>query len=250
MITKAELQGIASFKRLTLVNAELDYFLDICLNTISRVGHGLVFKGGTALYKFHNLNRFSEDLDFVAEKRKVKLQSLLEEIVRSCHLLGIASRFSEAEQHQRSVSLQMFFNGPLYDGSKGSSARVTIDISLRERPFFIERLRYTPLFKDLGSFELKLLRIDELLAEKVRAVMTREKPRDVYDVWFLLKKGIKIDPNLVDKKLRLNGLKFSKGSFIDAALRKEGLWESDLRRVIIGNFPRLDDVIKDITSLL
>ena len=54
----------------------------------------------------------------------------------------------------------------------------------------------------LGSFELRVLRVDELLAEKVRAVMTRDKPRDVYDVWLLLRNGVKLDKGLVEKKLR------------------------------------------------
>lgn len=42
---------------------------------------------------------------------------------------------------------------------------------------------------------------EEILAEKIRATMTREKGRDIYDLWFLLNIGIKIRDDLVLKKL-------------------------------------------------
>lgn len=43
---------------------------------------------------------------------------------------------------------------------------------------------------------------DELLAEKIRALITRKTGRDIYDIWFLLNQGAKIDQNLVLKKLK------------------------------------------------
>jgi predicted nucleotidyltransferase component of viral defense system len=250
MISRTELQEIARFKRLSLKNAERDYLLDTCLYTVSKYGRGLAFKGGTALYKLHNLNRFSEDLDFVAEKRKVDLQTLQDEIVRASRLIGMAVRSSEPDEHQRGVNLQMFFNGPLYDGTKGSTTRVIINVSLRERPNHVELRMYNPLFKELGSFELKVLRVDELLAEKVRAVMTRDKPRDVYDAWFLLKNGVKLDKGLVDKKLKLYHERFSMDKFMMAAERKKGMWISDLTDLVIGRLPEFVAVIQDITTML
>jgi len=250
MINGIELQEVARFKRLSLKNAERDYLLDICLHTVSKHGRGLAFKGGTALYKLHNLNRFSEDLDFVAEKRRPDLGTLQDEIVRAGRLLGIAARASEPEEYQRSVNLQVFFNGPLYDGSKGSTTRVIFNVSLRERPYHVEWRMYNPLFKELGSFELKVLRVDELLAEKVRAVMTRDKPRDVYDVWFLLSNGVKLDKGLVERKLKANDLRFSMDGFMAAAKRKSGMWEQDLRDLIIGGLPKFDAVLQNITHML
>jgi hypothetical protein len=55
----ARTKGIAN-----LGNAEKDYFQDLLLLAVSRESPGLVFKGGTALFKLHGLDRFSEDLDF------------------------------------------------------------------------------------------------------------------------------------------------------------------------------------------
>ncbi len=64
MISRIELTRIAKTKHLTVRNAEKDYLLELLLFALSDDRRSLAFKGGTALYKFYNLNRFSEDLDF------------------------------------------------------------------------------------------------------------------------------------------------------------------------------------------
>src|SRR5438445_12643189 len=58
-------------------------------------------------------------------------------------------------------------------------------------PYFSE----TPTVLALG--------VREIVAEKVRALLQRRMPRDVFDVWFLIeKKGIKLDAELLRKKLQ------------------------------------------------
>jgi predicted nucleotidyltransferase component of viral defense system len=44
---------------------------------------------------------------------------------------------------------------------------------------------------------------EEILAEKARACLTRARPRDLYDVWFLRSKGIALDHQMIEEKLRL-----------------------------------------------
>ena len=45
------------------------------------------------------------------------------------------------------------------------------------------------------------LSINEVLAEKLRALSSRTKGRDLYDVWFLLKAGVRIDKKLFKQKM-------------------------------------------------
>ena len=67
MLEKEELERISKIKNLGLRNTERDYLLEVLLYIISQnMGRKLVFEGGTALYKFYSLNRFSEDLDFTS----------------------------------------------------------------------------------------------------------------------------------------------------------------------------------------
>lgn len=44
---------------------------------------------------------------------------------------------------------------------------------------------------------------EEILSEKVRACLTRARPRDLYDISFLRSKGIKLDRKMILSKLRL-----------------------------------------------
>jgi predicted nucleotidyltransferase component of viral defense system len=42
---------------------------------------------------------------------------------------------------------------------------------------------------------------EEVLAEKIRAVMTRRKGRDLYDLWYLMSKGTEVRQDMLRKKL-------------------------------------------------
>ena len=79
MIDFDTLKKIAKIKGINNIGfAEKDYFQELILLGISREAPELVFKGGTALYKMHGLNRFSEDLDFSGEIKKRNKQGSLD----------------------------------------------------------------------------------------------------------------------------------------------------------------------------
>ena len=69
----------------------------------------------------------------------------------------------------------------------------------------------------------------EIISEKVRAIMTRNKARDVYDLWFLLKKGIKPDMGLINQKLKIYRMKFEFDNFVRLIDEKKATWDMDLR---------------------
>lgn len=93
-----------------------------------------------------------------------------------------------------------------------------------------------------------MLSIEEIAAEKIRGIMTREKPRDVYDLWFLIKRGTKIDIFLVDRKLKLYGLKFHSKTFREKLYEKRKMWLRDLKGLIIGTLPAFDDAVVELES--
>mgnify|MGYP001610476976 FL=1 len=51
--------------------------------------------------------------------------------------------------------------------------------------------------------------LEEILAEKIRALIMRGQGRDVFDLWFLLDRGIKLDKRLIQQKFNLVGRKYS-----------------------------------------
>lgn len=248
MITKSELMRVADVKHLSLRNAERDYLLELILYIISDFRRFLVFKGGTALYKFYNLNRFSEDLDFDVVGKRFDIDRLIKRILRGLELTGMSGTIYEKLEYGNEINIRLIVRGPLYDGSKISMSRVTLNLSKRERPISTQERLLTPSYQDIPSFELSVLDDKEMVAEKIRCIMTREKARDVYDLWFMLKRGTVADISIVNKKLKIYGLKFDLKTFHKKLHEKRNMWVRDLKGLLIGTLPEFDDVASELES--
>jgi len=248
MITKSELVKIAEIKHLSLRNAETDYLLELVLYAISDFRRSLVFKGGTALYKYYNLNRFSEDLDFDIIGKRFNADSLIKKITRNLELTGMRRTIYEKTEHGNETNIRFSVRGPLYDGSKESMSRITLNFSRRERPSSVQEKLLVASYQDIPSFELSVLDSKEIAAEKIRCIITREKPRDVYDLWFLSKRGTTMNISLVNKKLRIYGLKFDLDIFHKKMYEKRRMWIRDLEGLLIGTLPEFDKVTTELNS--
>ncbi len=250
MIRKDELKKAAEAKRLSLGNAERDYILEVLLFQIfSEFPDALVFKGGTALYKTMNLNRFSEDLDFTLDRRRFDADSFVAKVLRGAGLVGLAGRSRELEVRANEVNARLEFRGPLFSGGRESLCRVTLNISRRERVLRSPaRVLLVPSYREIPSFTVRAMDGSEMLAEKTRAVMTRNKPRDVYDSWFLLNRGVRPERKLVDAKLRLYGQRFSAKGFLARVESMRGAWRTDLHGLVIGELLDFDAASKRITE--
>lgn len=246
MITKSELAKVADLKHFSLRNAERDYLLELILYSSADFRRSLVFKGGTALYKFYNLNRFSEDLDFDVVGRRFDPRVLMERVPRNLERVGIPRTTCEKEEHRNEINIRFVIMGPLYDGSKASMSRVTLNLSKRERPTSVHDMLLIASYPEIPSFELSVLGIEEIAAEKIRGIMTRDKPRDVYDLWFLIKRGAKIGITTVNRKLKVYGLKFHPNAFREKLYDKRNMWIRDLKGLLIGALPKFDDVAAEL----
>jgi predicted nucleotidyltransferase component of viral defense system len=248
VITRSELASVADLKRLSLRNAERDYLLELILYSTSDFRRSLVLKGGAALYNFYNLNRFSEDLGFDIVGRRPDLGALVGRILGNLERIGMPRTAWEKEEHRNEINIRFTVRGPLYDGSRGSMSRVTLNFSKRERPTSVHDMLLVASYPEIPSFELSVLGIEEIAAEKIRGIMTREKPRDVYDLWFMVKRGTKVDISVVDKKLKIYGLKFHPRTFCEKMYAKRNMWTRDLKGLIIGTLPEFDDVAAELES--
>ncbi len=251
MIKKEELLRVASLKGLPPRFAELDYLQDIALLGIYReFGNKLVFKGGTCLYKVYQLNRFSEDLDFSAEKG-FKPKDFFARLPFIFSLFNINCRV-KVEPFQHSLNVYLEINGPLYDGRKESRCRLILNISLRERLFFPPRRNpYLSLYQEVRPFDLYTSDEREILGEKVRAVYQRDKARDVYDLWYLLTiKKVPVDLTLVKKKLQYLNLKFSQEQFFKKIREKKNSWQIDLSTLVSGQLLPFSQVEEEIRRFI
>jgi len=245
MIKKDELEKIAQIKRISLENAEKDYLLELLLFFIySEFGNSLILKGGTALYKLYNLNRFSEDLDFTLNKRRFDFEKFLSKILRSLRLIGIDG-VADIEKYRNEINIRLKLKGPLYNGRKESLCFTSLNISLRENVKKIKKEMIIPKYKEIPSFDVFVMQEREILAEKVRAILTRNKPRDVYDLWFLIKRT-EPEITLINQKLRKEKFYFKR--FAEAIKEKQPLWETDLRGLIIGELPEFEKIKNEILN--
>ena len=78
----------------------------------------------------------------------------------------------------------------------------------------------------------------------------QRKLRDVYDLWFLLKKGTRFELNLVNEKLKYYTRVFECEKFTERIEEKGGYWESELKPLVIGRLPRFEVVYNDVKAVL
>ncbi len=212
MLEKEEIIRISKIKGLGIKNTEKDYLLELLLYILYKeIGRKLIFKGGTALYKLHSLNRFSQDLDFVLDSSKINIEMLFKKIIGRLKDIEVNGRIRELSDHRNRKNIKLELRGPLFDGNAKNLTLLIINLSLKEKCVYkAEQRRVFPLYPDIPSFDVFVMPLHELFAEKIRMVMIRDKPRDVYDIWFLLDKNTKVDLKIINKKLRLYQKTFSK----------------------------------------
>ena len=84
----------------------------------------------------------------------------------------------------------------------------------------------------------------EILAEKFRALLSREAPRDAYDVWMLLQKNVKVDKKLLQEKLKEEGITETKIHFPE-----EKIYLRDLKQ-LLENVPSYNQVKEEVTKAI
>ena len=237
MITKEELRQYAKTRNLNLGQAEKDYFQNILLFILyQEYGKSLIFKGGTALSKCYGSRRFSEDLDFTCTNG-------FDLKIIETGLKRFRTGFEiETKRYPVGLKIIIRIKGPLYTGKRHSLCRIVIDISFRESVILSPVIKTIGRFmEEIPEFDVFVMQEREILAEKIRAVLARTKARDIYDLWFLFRKGVEFDEKLVRKKLEFYNMKWSKKKFMETIDTKSEIWESELKP-LLENVPEFREV--------
>ncbi|MDP9190196.1 MAG: nucleotidyl transferase AbiEii/AbiGii toxin family protein [Acidobacteriota bacterium] len=202
MIAKQDILDRAHEWQLRPSVVEKDYVLGWVLAAIaqhSEASEDWVFKGGTCLKKcYFETYRFSEDLDFSllpdAMYDADSLTQILQEVVQVAHeLSGITFPADLVTLRPRVDKLgratfegKIGYRGPL---AIPSFPRLLFDLTRNEPVLAEPELRpvfhpYPDLLPD--GMAVSSYSIEELFAEKTRALLERTRPRDLYDVVFIL----------------------------------------------------------------
>ena len=140
------------------------------------------FKGGTALMFFHNLPRFSTDLDF--NLLDVSKQDVVYNKVRQ-----ILLRFGTIDDEAKKLY------GPILVLNYGKGERMLkVEISNRQYDNHYET-------RTLAGTDIRVLTVPDMFAHKLCAMGERLSPRDVFDVWFFLQQmHASVNKNIIKER--------------------------------------------------
>ena len=103
---------------------------------------------------------------------------------RDLLLVGIENRFKITSSNEASATYQFSVKGPLYTSEV---PRLTVKVYISKCEKTLRKPKVTQIdsqYRDVLPFSAIVMDICEIKAEKVRAVITRDKARDVYDIFF------------------------------------------------------------------
>ena len=227
----------------------------------SRMSDYCIFKGGTALKKIYFPDyRYSEDLDFTLTDEEAS-ERLFDDLRHTLNCLqdsqALVFGIEEKRIERRADSLTLYIDyvGPLQArlGSRG----IKIDFTLKERVVCeVEEREVITTYSDCEDtcFQLKVYKLEEILIEKLCALIGRTEPRDLYDADWLLKmkdldfqtvaeffphkaRNRNIDPKRLASILR------------DKRAIMERLWENRLGHQV-DDLPHLEEVIRETNRFL
>lgn len=144
----------------------------------------LAFKGGTALMFFHNLPRFSTDLDFnlLDKEKEQAVYARLRQIV-----LKYGTIHDEAVKYYGIIIVLDYGVG---------ERKLKIEVSNREYGDHYEIGNYLGL-------PMRVMTVEDMFSHKLCALLDRTEitGRDVFDCWFFLKERVSLNKDIVEKRM-------------------------------------------------
>lgn len=261
MIPRAEISKLAFREGMSDKVIEKDYVITWILLALadSAFKDYLVFKGGTALKKIYfSEYRYSEDLDFTLrnaitnEKLLAQLNEMLGQLAKE---QGLQFEVPPEKIEERADSLTAYVNfvGPLQ--ARMGSRSIKLDFTLSEKLIFpVEAQEIHSPYSDAVQKRFATYSLEEVLVEKLCAIIGRTEPRDIYDVNYLFG-AINIDfHRILDafrEKAEFKGIEPAKlkESLNDNQDKYERMWKTRLEHQI-KELPHLAEVLRELNRNL
>lgn len=228
MLTRKQIEKIALKNRVPLFTQERDYVQSVFLSLLYSKTTGLIFKGGTCLRIAYSSPRYSEDMDFNSNLGEDEAYNTLETAVKELEYFGIRAQIRNKRMSRSGFGFALSYMGPLYEGRDITKGMVRIDVSLRGETVLEERVMVRSEYDDVKMFVISAASLDHIFAEKVRALLVRGMARDLYDLWFLLERGVKPDIELINSKLAIYDKSYSSEEIGERIAQLEKTWSKDL----------------------
>lgn len=222
IISKDEFDAIVSDKNFDRNLLYKDYIITLVLYLIKDVKN-IYFKGGTALQKiFLNYSRLSEDIDFTVTK---DINIIKQTIVKILENTDFFEKISIDKNVDGFIRILVHYKD--FEDKEN-----VIFIDLNERANLItkpEEYEIKHFYNGfIPKFQVNTLSKEEMMAEKVAAAIGRNKPRDHFDVYKIIKKNYTINIKLVKKKCKQSKNEFDIIKMFNNANKLKNRWDNDL----------------------
>lgn len=189
MMTQEQITGLAKYFQIDNFTIVREYLQLLFLNCLYRDNEAtkVFFKGGTALRLLFLSPCFSEDLDFSSTFSKEEITQIVKR--------------TEKLMRRDLPEIKIIF---LYSGREGLRFRmdgVRLDFNIVKKVKKPVVLPMTTRFPIIIFPLINCLSVENIFAEKLMALGTRDKGRDFYDIWFLLQRKIAFDKKFVTENL-------------------------------------------------
>ena len=205
----------------------------------------IVFKGRTSLKKNHFVDfQFSEDLDFTC------YEDISEDLVNFL-LDNMNFNFTKIKSIERKKVGTTF--RMMYKQTDKLESSIRFDPSMRGDIFLKTVSKpITSIYKQSpNNAILHTMSIEEIMAEKVRAVAYSRHVRHLYDIYFMDLKGVKINSDLVRKKYETTYKEEFDINLVDPRIaEKKEKWIQELEPFMIGKIPPFDDVAEHVSKVI
>lgn len=145
-----------------------------------RQSQNILFKGGTALRLIFNSPRFSEDLDFSASKVTIRhIEDIITGTLSDLEKESIPAELTEAKTTSGGYLSSVNFK------INQRAIPLTLEISQRKSGIKGQLVYVNPEL--CPPYSIWHLALEQLVSEKIQAAITRQKPRDFFDIYYLLR---------------------------------------------------------------
>ncbi len=185
MISNDTIRELAHKYQTTELNVRREYVQHLFLSYFYQKPQTdkIYFKGGTALRILYDSPRFSEDLDFSSSLTTIHpIEQAVLETLAEIERENIRPELSESKRTSGGYLAIMTFQ------LGADTVSLQLDISLREGRKQGEPITVASSY--IPAFTVISLAREQLIKEKLTALLARKKARDFYDLYFILRANL------------------------------------------------------------
>ena len=192
MISNLFIENLSRKLQSTELNIRREYIQNLFLSYFYRHPESdkIYFKGGTALRVIYKSPRFSEDLDFSSTATTInKIEDIVIETIKEVEREGIIIDIKESKK--TSEGYLAIINFLLH------SHEIDIQLEISQRKVKNMGEVVTVANDFIPPYTIMALTQEQIIDGKIQALLDRQKARDFYDLYYILRANL-LSPNKKD----------------------------------------------------